>query len=337
MPVGFGFSVGDFINAINLVHTVIDALSASSESSSELRELFRQLHSLETALRETRHLEVDESLHAEVLALKQSAAQCQLTVSDFLDKTSSYQPHLLCINGSSHTLQSKWKRVQWALCKKKHILAFKNDLLAHTESIQLLLATVHMKNTNLGQKIQQDFQKSFISQIQEGFSKSMQKLSIMSRILTRVATYARECVENSRSIISMNIRIFQLVLNIQSLLLAIPGQIQRQQPVYLNDAQGRHSPFHLEFIRSAEALISVLSINFKRLDAASEKIRNGEFSIHDTWTKRDIDLSQPWEECFSPGQHVEMSMIFDSPRACSTSCPGCHCECEVPARKDVEW
>ncbi|KAL8868896.1 MAG: hypothetical protein Q9174_004681, partial [Haloplaca sp. 1 TL-2023] len=75
MSVGFGFSAGDFIAAIKLVGTVIDALGNSSKASSELQELLAQLHSLETALRDVKNLEIHESLHAEHVALRQSAAQ----------------------------------------------------------------------------------------------------------------------------------------------------------------------------------------------------------------------------------------------------------------------
>lgn len=39
MPVGFGFSAGDFIAAIQLVSTVIDALRDSGDSSTEYRAL----------------------------------------------------------------------------------------------------------------------------------------------------------------------------------------------------------------------------------------------------------------------------------------------------------
>jgi len=340
MPVGFGFSVGDFISAINLVQTVIDALSASSKSSSELQELFRQLYSLETALREIKQLEVNESLHAEVLALKQSAAQCQLTISDFLSKTESYQTHLLCSIGASSSLRGRWKKVKWAMCKRKDVVQFKTDLLAHTESIQLLLATIQMKNVNLGQKSQQSVQRSFASHIQDGFSSCMGKLHVLHNTLVGVSANVQECIENSRRIVSMNIRVFQTVLNVQKLLMAIPGQIERQQPVYLNDALGRYSPFHLEFIKSPEALISVLSINFKWLGSAAKKILNGDFSFHDTRTKRDIDLNCPWDECFLPGQQVEMSMIFDRSGHSNTSwpyCPNCCHQCAVSAGEDVEW
>ncbi len=335
MSVGFGFSVGDFISAINVVQTVIDALSASSKSSSELQELFRQLYSLETALREIKQLEVSESLHAEVLALKQSAAQCQLTISDFLSKTASYQPHLLCPNGVSSSLRGRWKKVKWAMCKRKDAVQFKTDLLAHTESIQLLLATIQMKNVNLGRKSQQSAQRSFGSQIQDGFSSCMRKLSILGNALISISAQAQKCIENSRRIISMNIRVFQVVLNIQNLLMTSPGQAERQQPVYLNDALGRYSPFHLEFIKCPEALISVLSINFKWLGSASKKIQNGEFTVHDSRTKRDIDLSRPWDECFLPGQHVEMSMVFDRLAGSGMSCPKCHHT--YPSREDREW
>jgi hypothetical protein len=50
MSVGFGFSVGDFIAAIELVGTVIDALRSSGSAATEYRELVGQLLSLETAL-----------------------------------------------------------------------------------------------------------------------------------------------------------------------------------------------------------------------------------------------------------------------------------------------
>lgn len=47
-------------------------------------------------------------------------------------------------------------------------------------------------------------------------------------------------------------KVFQIVLEVQQAILRIPGQVEGQRPVYLIDALGKHSPFHLEFIRSAE-------------------------------------------------------------------------------------
>ena len=60
MSVGFGFSAGDFIAALNLVSTVIDALRDSGDASLEYRELVRQLYTLEQALFRVKRIELDE-------------------------------------------------------------------------------------------------------------------------------------------------------------------------------------------------------------------------------------------------------------------------------------
>jgi hypothetical protein len=49
-----------------------------------------------------------------------------------------------------------------------------------------------------------------------------------------------------------NLQVFQIVLDMQHIITRIPGQVERQQPVFLIDALGKASPFHLEFVRSAE-------------------------------------------------------------------------------------
>lgn len=337
MSVGFGFSITDFVNAIKLVEVVTDALSADSRSSGELRELFRQLHNLETALREVKRIEVSESLHAEVLALKQSAAQCQITITDFLKKTRSYQPHLLSSHGSSKTLQSTWRRVKWALCDKKDVVQFKADLVGHTGSINLLLATVHMKNVSVDHGNQRVSMRSISSSIQTGFSNCMSRLTVMHSTLTKASTLTQDCLNATRRIISMNVRVFQVVLDIQNNLKTMPRQIERQQPVYLNDACGRYTPFHLEFVRCPEALISVLAFNLGRNRCASKRVQDGNFTIHDPRNKMDIDLNGPWDDCFTPGQHVEMSMVFDRPETGNASCPGCRTTCTTDEDEDNEW
>ena len=76
MSVGFGFSVGDFLAALELVSTVIDALRDNGEVANEHRELLRQLYSFETALIHVKRLDSDDYEHAELLALRQAAAQC---------------------------------------------------------------------------------------------------------------------------------------------------------------------------------------------------------------------------------------------------------------------
>jgi len=125
-------------------------------------------------------------------------------------------------------------------------------------------------------------------------------------------------------IIQTNIQIFQVLVSVQNVVTRIPGQIERQQPVYCIDALGRHMAFHLEFVRSTEASTAVLRSNFRNIGCAAKKIEMGEFVIQDATTKSDVDLKWPWEACFSPGQHTTMSMVFNSANAANMSCPKCH-------------
>ena len=336
MPVGFGFSVGDFVASIKLAGTVIDSLSSSSKSSAELQEIFYQLHSLETALKDVKHLEMDESRHVEKLVLMQSAAQCQETINDFLRKTESYQPHLLQ-NKDAITAKDQWKKVKWALCKKKDLAQVKVDLLVHTESINLLLTTLQMRNMNLNQKDQQAHRESIIACVQNGFSRCMWKLKLISNDLTGILSQTRQCLEAARRTITINIRVFQMLLELRNILLAVPAQVERQRPVFLNDAAGRYSPFHLEFIKSWESLISVLSNNFKSIGTASQRIQDGNFTIHDAHTKKDIMLNAAWEDCFVPGQYVEMSMIIDNSILPVGTCPKCQHKCPTEEGKEAKW
>jgi Fungal N-terminal domain of STAND proteins len=143
MAVAFGFSFGDFVAALELVSTVVNALGQSSEASHEYRELVRQLYSLETALLQVKGLHLGDSQHKDLVALRQAASQCQQTIDDFWKKIQKYQPHLRS-EGSGLRVKDGWMKIKWAICKRDDIAKFKADLMGHTESIQILIATVQM-------------------------------------------------------------------------------------------------------------------------------------------------------------------------------------------------
>jgi hypothetical protein len=77
------------------------------------------------------------------LRCDRAAAQCQRTIDAFWGKVTKYQP---AIWGTRSNTQVKvsWMKIKWALCKKEDVAKFKADLVGHTESIQLLVATVQM-------------------------------------------------------------------------------------------------------------------------------------------------------------------------------------------------
>lgn len=143
MSVGFGFSAGDFISALELVATVVDALRESGESSTEFRALVAQLTTLQTALESVNRLDIDDAQQGEVIALQQAAAQCQRTIDAFWKKIQKYQPSLKA-GGSGSRVRDGWMKIKWALLKKEDLVRFKMDLVGHTESIEMLLATLQL-------------------------------------------------------------------------------------------------------------------------------------------------------------------------------------------------
>jgi hypothetical protein len=85
------------------------------------------------------------------LSYSRTAARCQLTIDAFLRKIQRYQPAIGRTVRTRYGLRVKdaWMKVKGALCKKEDVTKFKADLVAHTESIQLLLATVQMSVSRL--------------------------------------------------------------------------------------------------------------------------------------------------------------------------------------------
>ena len=139
----FGFSVGDFVAALQLVGTVIDAIRDSGGSRTEYRELINELYGLETALLRVKQLEFEEDQRSEYIALRQAAAQCQTTIDAFCARIKKYQKSLRA-EGSGSTLTDTVAKLQWKLCRKDDLIKFKTDISAHTQSIQILLAALQV-------------------------------------------------------------------------------------------------------------------------------------------------------------------------------------------------
>ena len=49
-----------------------------------------------------------------------------------------------------------------------------------------------------------------------------------------------------------SVKIYALAVEMQKLHGQLPPQVDRQQPVYFEDAHGRVVPFHVEFVNSFE-------------------------------------------------------------------------------------
>jgi hypothetical protein len=117
----------------------------------------------------------------------------------------------------------------------------------------------------------------------------MGKLSVVLGSVTVGVEQGRRLLEMAEGIVKANLKVFQIVLDLQKYIMRIPCQVDRQQSVYLIDALGRHQPFHLEFILSAEAFIAVLKANFKNIGPATLKMK-GENLLSKTRQRNETSI-----------------------------------------------
>jgi hypothetical protein len=140
-------------------------------------------------------------------------------------------------------------------------------------------------------------------------------------------------------VLNTNIKIYEMVLDMQKLQFQLPAQVDRQQPVCFEDAHGRIAPFHVEFINSFEAFQAVMEVRFRHVPGL-KKVQNIQYAIHESTSKRKIDLTAPWESVFLPGRKVNMSMVFRRPQTSMSSCPACLTENEIEDSKEgseIQW
>ena len=71
-----------------------------------------------------------------------------------------------------------------------------------------------------------------------------------------------------------------------------------------------------------------------------KKVQNFEYAIHESSSKRKLDLTAPWDSIFLPGRKVNMSMVFRRPHTSISSCPGCQTENEMDSSdkgSEIQW
>lgn len=331
MSVGFGFSVGDFLAAIKLVGTVVDALREASHSTTKFHELLKELESLEIALESVRKIEFDDSQRFQKIALYQTAAQCQRSIDALWTKVKKYQPHLAS-GGTESGIKDDWAKIKWAVCRRTDMEEFRAEVRGHICSIQVLLEAINAET-------QRKQYASLAGRIQTLSFQVMSRLQIISDAVIQNVAQSTSLMQICETVLHTDLRVFQMVHDIHLFITRIPGQVQRQQPVYFIDPFNRETPFHLEFIRSAEALRAVLAVNFKALDCDPTVIDRGDFVIEELGSRRTIDLAEKWELIFYPNQRVAMSIVLREKEFGKTKnhCPRCQNPYTGSADEEIYW
>ncbi|KAK2808907.1 hypothetical protein FQN49_008667 [Arthroderma sp. PD_2] len=361
MSAGFGFSVGDFIACTKVAKSIFLAFREGTGASPTYQRLVADLNSLMYGLEEIRYLQFDESQKSQKLALEDVAIRCQQTIEAFLQQNAKFKASL----GKEQTasrFRTRLHKVEWALCMKTEVDTLRTEILGHTTSINTLLITLQSSIAALQTNEIRDFSRGTLeqsammmkeTQSQIGQTHNMLRaqadtISKISDILELSDTQPK--IRDVRSVMleafDMNMKVCRMALDLQKSQAqsqqeyqapSLPPQIERQHPVELEDAHGRVTPFHVEFINSFEAFQAVLEARFRHVPGW-KKVKNMEYAIKESSSNRRLKFDAPWDSVFLPGRTVTMSMVFWMPPTAMLKCPGCQLESkESGAGYEVQW
>jgi hypothetical protein len=113
----FGFSVGDFIAAANLIVQVVSALREAGGSASQYQHLKLKLEILSRSFEDVNRLEPAEGLQATVEIIKTTALSCQLPLLEFLENIKKNDKSL-GLGQSGGVMKDVFVKVNWQTSKK---------------------------------------------------------------------------------------------------------------------------------------------------------------------------------------------------------------------------
>jgi hypothetical protein len=191
-------------------------------------------------------------------------------------------------------------------------------------------------------------QDALIVEVRDRLKENNSLISIGNTVTTKIADTLRldwfrklgsELKSLMERIFTTNVAIYKAVVALQA---GLPSHLERsmiQEPFILEDAIGRMSPVHMQFISSWEAFDAVLELRFRSVQG-HKKVKNKEYVIQEHVTRREIRRNQPWEVSFLPGQRVDMSLVFESQEQkelAQTTCPRCQTASAELQDSDIQW
>jgi hypothetical protein len=138
---GFGFSFGDFVQAISLLNDVRKALRDTGEAKDEFKHVSVDLQHLEILLEQLNRGKWDQGCDAGHLnAVKGMALTCRVPLQEFLAKIERYKVlQRDDLSGFKDLLGSGRRKAEWVIKMKDEVENFRALIVAKVVSINLLL------------------------------------------------------------------------------------------------------------------------------------------------------------------------------------------------------
>jgi hypothetical protein len=171
--VPFGFSFGDFVAAIEVIHKVTQALKRSSGARSHFHQTVADLESFETVLRSVEALSPTTSSPDAIGAIRLCAFKCHPPLNHFLQRIRFYEQHMGRPSGSKTQIVksvtgSFWK-AKWAIKIEQEVAKLKADIGPLLEAINVLL---QIESRQQGAATH-DAVKGLVDDVTSGFDRMM--------------------------------------------------------------------------------------------------------------------------------------------------------------------
>ena len=138
----FGFSVGDFINAIGLATQIRKALKDVGGSEDDIQIVLQDLQQLELVLIQLRDGDWAKGGDLNhINAIRGIAVSCEAALKDFLKRVERFHSSMAAKPGlSTRAVSRGFKQAQWAISMKEPVTQLRLFILSKIVTATLLLA-----------------------------------------------------------------------------------------------------------------------------------------------------------------------------------------------------
>ena len=137
----FGFSVGDFVAAIQLTVKIGKALRDTNGAASEYRLVQQDLQSLRLILEHIQALTPNDANAGHIKALQGMSLTCLVPLREFADKLDRCYNSTLRADSNRNVFCRGGRKAQWAALTTEEVSKFRAVMSAKVASIFLLLGT----------------------------------------------------------------------------------------------------------------------------------------------------------------------------------------------------
>lgn len=141
--VPFGFSFGDFVAAVEIIHKAAQALRRSAGARNQIIQAAADLESFERVLRKVQTLTPDTVNPDTLAAIRLCAYACHLPLGHFVQRMGKYERHLSQRHGSKpvffNNVEKGYWKIRWALGVEEDVAKLKAAIGPGFATIETLL------------------------------------------------------------------------------------------------------------------------------------------------------------------------------------------------------